>query len=510
MAGQGTSWVGKRVALIGLGGAGRAVARYLLDQGATVVVNDTRSEKELEPSLEQLRRDVGSGFSQLELRLGSHDLQHFHQVDAVVVSPGVRALPLLHQLAQTGVPVLGELEWTLQELQTLGTALQYVAITGTNGKSTVTSLVGNALTQADAGTFVGGNLGRPFAEILYDQGSNGGAVRSVVLELSSFQLMRTRSLHAHVAALLNLNEDHLDWHASFEEYRASKMRIFRNQTGNDWAVLPSTPLDLGGAPVVGQRRTFGVESPSVEPSSVERLEVVCETDRIVDRVSGLELTHQEIPLLGSHNHQNVAAAMLIARLAGASPQDIRAGVLAYRGLPHRTVRVRELQGVTYYNDSKATNVHAAVASIRGLAVQNQGKPGLILIAGGKDKHGDYGPLRNAVAAHVRHVVLLGESAPVIEQVLQMGTQVPTHRAESLQHALHKARALALPGDRVVLAPACSSFDMFSSFARRGELFEQYVRDLAPASAERSPTVTSAKNIEVGDSQKSKEVFDEAG
>ncbi len=443
---------GKRVLVVGLGKSGIAAARLLLQRGARVVVSDRRSLAELGAAAAAL------GEQGAELALGSHDEALFCAVDQIVVSPGVPDLPALQAAARAGVPIASEIElasWFVQ-----GTL---IGVTGTNGKSTVTTLVGEMCRRSGRPTFVGGNLGTPLTDVVGGPAAEQGGY--VVVELSSFQLERIERLRVRIAALLNVTEDHLDRYPSFQAYADAKGAIFRNQTAQDAAVVPSGDALCEALARKGQGRLlrYGGADGAVRVSGAA----------LVDTESGLSVPLARLGISGRHNHDNACAAALIARLAGVEAQHVQAALLDFRGLPHRMQHVRTLGGVDYYDDSKATNVGAAAAALDGLA----GRAGrVVLIAGGRDKGGAYTPLAERLRARGRAAVLIGEAGPLIEAALRDGGY-PVERASSLEAAVAVARALARTGDTVLLAPACSSFDMFESYAQRGDLFQAAVRAL---------------------------------
>lgn len=438
--------IGKRMLVVGLGRSGVAAALALRARGAKVIANDRRSMQELGPIVAAELEEAG-----VELSLGGHDETLFRSVDAIVVSPGVPQLPAIAAAEVAGVPIMSEVELASRFLR--GTL---IGITGTNGKSTVTSLVGAMCASTDRPCFVGGNLGTPLVEALNSAAAGPDGI--VVAELSSFQLERVEQLRVHIAAILNVTDDHLDRYASFDDYAAAKGNIVAGQIEQDHAVAPafeakSQELVAGR----GQQHRFGGEDG----------EVRVQDGHIVDTVSGLRVALRELNLTGTHNADNACAAVLLARLAGAKPDAIAHVLRTFKGLPHRMQFVRDLDGVRYYDDSKATNVGAAVASLSGLS------HGVVLIAGGKDKGGSYAPLVDALAVAGRGCVLLGEAAPLMAEAMQ-AVAFPVQRASDMTDAVTRARRLAQPGDTVVLAPACSSFDMYQSYAQRGDVFQQAV------------------------------------
>lgn len=455
---------GKQVVIVGGGKSGLAAARLCVRSGARVVVNDRKAEADA-GTLAADARAIGA-----EVALGGHPEALFRAADVIVLSPGVPSLPVVDEAERRGARVIPEVELAAGWLR--GTL---VGITGSNGKSTVTTLVGRmAARMAERSgrpSFTGGNLGDALALAVDTPAAGEDAI--VVAELSSFQLERATELRCHVAACLNVTEDHLDRHGTFAAYAAAKGRIFLTQRAGDHAVVPAgdelcLALARGGA---GAIHTFGAGG-----------EVAVESGAIVDRASDLRFPIAKLRIRGLHNQANACAAALIARLAGIPRGLIEEELGTFAGLPHRMVHVRDLDGVAYYDDSKATNVGAAVAALDGLA-DLDGR--VVLIAGGVDKGGSYAPLRERMERLGRAVVLIGEGAPRIEEALA-GAALAIEHAGTIDDAVHRARALARPGDAVLLAPACASFDMFRSYAHRGDEFQRAVRELPPALAEEAP------------------------
>jgi len=426
---------GKKVVVVGLGASGVAACRLAVARGAQVVGTDVRT-----------------GVAPIEgvsLVLGRH--ASLEGADLVVVSPGVPMFPELAAALARGTRVWGEIELAVQALVV---AAPVVAIGGTNGKSTTTSLVGELLEASGRKVFVGGNLGEPLASHVEER------FDLVVLEVSSFQMERVEAFRPHVAALLNVTPDHLDRYASEADYANAKGNAFVRQTAEDFAVVPiADPVCLeqaqrGRARVV----TFG-------PGG----DVDVRADAIVDGPNVYPRT--KIALQGGHNASNVAAALACVRPFGISPAVVSAVLARYRGLAHRMAFVRERRGVRYYDDSKGTNVGASVTAVRGIAEKH-----VVLVAGGKDKGGSYAPLADALRERGRAAVLIGEAAPLIADAL--GGVVPIRRAASMEEAVRAAAALAHDGDAVLLSPACSSFDMFKDYKDRGDAFVRAVMELS--------------------------------
>ncbi|HSN84771.1 MAG TPA: UDP-N-acetylmuramoyl-L-alanine--D-glutamate ligase [Polyangiales bacterium] len=442
---------GKSVMVVGLGESGLAMVRFLAGQGARIRVNDKRARDLLGAAAAEAA-ELGA-----ELVLGGHPPSAFEGLDLIAVSPGVPPLPELDDAESRGVAVISEVELAARFIEA-----PIVGITGTNGKSTVTTMIGRMCGGLGRPLFVGGNLGRPMIEAVGTDAATASGL--VVVELSSFQLERVAQMKAHVAVLLNLSPDHLDRYESAEAYAAAKGRIFERQEPRDYAVLPAD--DPGLRQLVHGRGTlacFGGADGEV---------------RIVDGVltdtkTSLRVPLEQVRIRGSHNASNACAAALTARLLGASVEDIASVLREFGGLPHRMQHVRSIEGVDYIDDSKATNVGATVASIDGLA-DSDGK--IILIAGGVDKGGSYQPLRERMDRAGRAMVVIGEAAPLLERAFE-GSAIEVRRARTMGEAVAQSARLARPGDTVLLAPACSSFDMFRSYAERGDVFQREVGEL---------------------------------
>jgi len=432
---------GKRVVVVGLGESGIAAARLCLARGASVIGTDQAPLDRLSPTVQDLS---------IELVAGGHAGVAFDTADLVVVSPGVPALPELEQAVLAGVEVIGELELACRFV-----TAPLVVVGGTNGKSTTTTLVGDLLRAGGRHVFVGGNLGTPAAEAVLRP------FDAVVLEVSSFQLERAPTLHPKVSVLLNITEDHLDRYPSFVAYAEAKGNAFSNQEPGDTAIVP-----FGDAPTEEQARRgrgdlvmFGRAGDYLVDDGV-----------VVEAESGEHFDLRSSRLHGRHNHDNAAAAIAAARALGAAVEAIRDGLADFEPLPHRMALVRELGGVRFYDDSKGTNVGAAVTALSGLREEKG-----VLIAGGRDKHGSYAPLVDALRERGRAVVLLGEAAPRLFDAI--GGALPVEHATSIEEAVTRAFALSRPGDAVLLSPACSSFDMFTSYAERGDRFSAAVKRL---------------------------------
>ncbi|HEY5452917.1 MAG TPA: UDP-N-acetylmuramoyl-L-alanine--D-glutamate ligase [Polyangia bacterium] len=441
---------GKRVLVVGLGRSGIAAAQLCVTRGARVTVTDKRDAAAL-PGLDALPPEVAR-------ELGGHRRETFTGAELIVLSPGVPEIPELAAARSAGVAITGEME-----LASRFVSSTLIAITGTNGKSTTTTLVGEMMRATGRPTFVGGNLGEPLAEAVP---TRAGDARGIcVVEASSFQLETVDTFHPRVAVLLNITADHLDRYPDMDGYAAAKARIFAAQTGDDFAVVNvEDPLAM--------RASRGIASRRIGFSTVRPLP---EGGYANDNSLVLKLPDQEpesytnvLPwLIGQrHNQANALAALLASRLAGASRAEVRAGLLAFKPLAHRMELVADVDNVAYYDDSKGTNVSAVVAALDGFSRR------VVLIAGGRDKGGAYEPLADVLARVGRAAVLIGEAADKMQAAF--AGKVETARATTMDDAVEIARRFAQPGDAVVLSPACSSFDMFRDYAHRAEVFRAAV------------------------------------
>jgi UDP-N-acetylmuramoylalanine--D-glutamate ligase len=451
---------GKTVVVVGAGLSGIAATEFLLENGARVVLTDSKSEETLSNAIASLRtRNTG----RLALELGGHKRETFGECDLLVVSPGVPlALPIFELSRSRGIPVVAEVELAYRHLQG-----KILAITGSNGKTTTTTLVAELLRGSGFKAYAAGNLGAP----LIGFAAHSAPEDIYAVEMSSFQLEGIRDFRPHVGALLNLTPDHLDRYPGFEEYAAAKERIFMNQGPAEFAVLNADDQRaaalagrISSSPVLFSRRT--------EPDRG----VFLRAGRLIYRDGAIErvlFPADSIRLKGDHNAENVLAACTVALLAGAAPEGLEAVVRRFRGVEHRLEWVAEIDGVEYYNDSKATNVDAAIKALEAFP------GGIHLIAGGRDKGGDFAVLRPLVAQRVKRLVLLGEAAGKIRQALQGAAEIG--EAADLPEAVQICRRQAMPGDVVLLAPACASFDMFRSFEHRGRVFKEAVHALSSRS-----------------------------
>jgi UDP-N-acetylmuramoylalanine--D-glutamate ligase len=449
--------VGKAVVVVGLARSGVAAARFLARRGTAVVAADRKAEAELSASALRLR-DEG-----VRLEAGPHREETFTGAAMVVVSPGVPwELPALQAARAAGVPVIAEIELAFRHLQG-----RVAAVTGTKGKSTTTAALGAMLSEAGLDGRVGGNIGSPLIGLV--EGSTPATTFAV--EVSSFQLEGTVRFHAHVAVWLNLSADHLDRHASLDAYVAAKARVFANQERGDWAVVNADdPVVLEQARRARSRKLlFRVTGAPLQSGDGAFFEGDLARLRLDGHVETL-FRRDEVTLPGAHLAGDLVVASATARLLGAPVDAIARAVRAFRGVEHVLEHVATINGVDYYNDSKATNVEAARRSLEAFD-----RPVLVVI-GGKYKGGDFADLAPALGDHGRRVLAIGEARERVIAALS-GT-VPVDSCTSLGDAVARAHAAARPGDVVLLAPACSSFDMFADYAERGRAFKAEVLRLA--------------------------------
>src|SRR5579862_5460956 len=445
---------GKKVLVVGLGKSGLAAALFLRRRGAQVTVSDVRSAEALAKDIPALLEEG------IMVETGGHGLLTFRRQDLIVVSPGVPLeTPELAQVRSFGLPVIGELELAARFLK--GRTL---AITGSNGKTTTTALVGKILEEAGFPTLVGGNIGVPVVALIDESTPETWSV----LEVSSFQLETTEQFHPKISVILNITPDHLDRHGTFENYALAKKRIFAVQTADDFVVLNA---DNARAAAAAERASAPVFFFSLA-RAVDR-GAWLESGQIVFRYAPGKEAESILPLTsiglkGDHNIENVLAAVCASRLAGAAPDAIRESVERFKAVEHRLEYVATLNGVEFYNDSKATNVDATAKAIAAFP------GGIHRILGGKDKNSDYTELNSLLRSRVRAVYTIGSAAQKIESHLR--GVVPIHHCEILDKAVNAAATAAHPGEIVLLAPACSSFDQFESYEHRGRVFKQLVNE----------------------------------
>lgn len=451
----------KRVMVLGLGDTGLSALRWLHGRGAVLSVADTR---EAPPGLQTVRQEM----PEVRVHLGALDAAMLAQQDLLVVSPGVPlAEPAIQQAMAAGVEVVGDVE-LFARARTSG---RIIAITGSNGKSTVTSLAGHLCAAAGLDTVVAGNIGLPVLDALAERERSGRMPDVWVLELSSFQLETTSSLQADAATVLNISADHMDRYATLDDYAAAKARILK---GCRVQVLNrDDALVMGMARAAAEVQTFGLDAGAT-PAELGLLS----HDGRHWLASGHErlFAVEELPLAGLHNAANALAALALCRAIGLADAPLLAALKTFKGLPHRVEFVAEIGGRRFYDDSKGTNVGATVAALCGFSVP------VVLIAGGDGKGQDFTHMAGAVRQHARAVVLIGRDAPQISAALQ-DCDVAVRHADSMQEAVIQAYDAAETGDVVLLSPACASFDMFRNYAHRAEVFCAAVHALADSRQE---------------------------
>jgi UDP-N-acetylmuramoylalanine--D-glutamate ligase len=453
---------GKKILVLGLGDTGLSCARWLTARGAQVSVADSRVAPPQASRLAEL-------LPQVPLHTGGFDDTLLQATELLVVSPGVPlADPAVARAVAAGVETVGDVELFARAIHALNARREHpmrmIAITGSNGKSTVTAMCGDMCRMAGLTTCVAGNIGLPVLDALYEiEQGLAPAPQVWVLELSSFQLETTSSLNADAATMLNLSEDHMDRYPDMEAYAAAKARIY---SGDGVQVVNrddprSLAMALPGRHVV----SFGLDRcPKGENFGL------CEDELCLGGDMLMPLS--ALPVAGLHNAANALAALALTRALGLPMEALLRGLVHFKGLPHRVEKIAEIEGVTYYDDSKGTNVGATEAALYGM-----GNRKAVVILGGDGKGQDFGPLKAAVEANARAVLLIGRDAPLIAAALA-GSGVETHPVASLREAVELAQRLAHPGDAVLLSPACASFDMFRNYIHRAEVFIEAVQKLA--------------------------------
>ncbi|MBM4286542.1 MAG: UDP-N-acetylmuramoyl-L-alanine--D-glutamate ligase [Deltaproteobacteria bacterium] len=445
---------GRKILVVGLGKTGIGLCRFLASQGADVTAMDSATPPSLTAALEALR-DCPVRFD-----LGSPQPSHWREYDMIIPSPGVPPESAwLQEAAAAGIPVIGELEVASAFLR-----LPVAAVSGTNGKTTTTTLVGEMLRASGKRPLVGGNIGTPLVDLLPAQVQ----ADCWVLEISSFQLDTATSFRPQAAALLNISDDHLDRYPDGHAYARSKARLFQRQQPEDLAVLNADDPQVAALASGLRSRIYLYSGRRTLTTGAWRTDGAI-TVRLAGGVA-LEFPLAEILLPEAHNRENIMAALLLALEMGATPTGCREVLASFRGLPHRLEWVAQWRGVDFFDDSKATNVGAVIRSL-----EHFNRP-VVLIAGGRDKGGDYSPLKALVRRKVKTLILLGEARPALAAAFKGLTAM--HPATDLNQAVELAAAAAAPGDVVLLSPACSSFDMFRDYAERGNVFQQAVRSLA--------------------------------
>jgi UDP-N-acetylmuramoylalanine--D-glutamate ligase len=448
----------KRALVVGLGRSGVASAFFLQDHGAKVTVSDSKSEAQLQSEIASL---LDRGVS---IETGQHGERTFRDQDLIVVSPGVPSdQPQLQHARTLGIPVIGEVELAFRFLQG-----KVIAITGSNGKTTTTTLVGEILSKSGRKTLVGGNIGTPVISLVPQSTPES----LLVLEISSFQLETIQQFRPWIAAILNITPDHLDRHRTFQAYVDAKARIFENQQAGDFAVLNADdPTCVGLKDRIKSSLYWFSRKREVEAGAFLRGDQIVFRDQRGDQTI---LSRADIHLKGAHNLENVLAAVAMSMLAGCRPDQVRQAVEEFRAVEHRLELVTTVNGVAFYNDSKATNVDATVKALESF-------PGRIhLILGGKDKGSDYSALNPLLRERAKRAYLIGAATEKIAAQIQGAT--PLVRSGTLDRAVRQAFEAAAPGDVVLLAPACASFDQFENYEHRGRVFKELALSLTPVTS----------------------------
>lgn len=434
--------------IIGLGTTGLSCAHYFRERGIPFAVTDSRPNP---PSLVEFKKL----FPNIEISLGCIDENLLEKAERIVLSPGISSQEAaVVKQANKNIPVIGDIELFAQLVNA-----PTIAITGTNAKSTVTTLVGEMAKEVYPTVQVGGNLGVPALDLL-------SATDLYVLELSSFQLETTYSLRPVVASILNVTPDHMDRYATLQDYSAAKQRVYTNCR----VAICNRDDPLTSCQYPAERM---LQFTMNEPHQNEFGMIKKQDETYLAFENQLLMKASELPIPGRHYQANALAALAIGYGYGLPFEQMLAVLRRFQGLPHRCQLVREMSGVRWFNDSKGTNVGATLAAIEGLGREMTGK--LILIAGGIGKNADFSPLIPVIEKYVRSVILIGESAPILAQLI--GTKSNVQFGQSMNEAVLLAKEAALPGDSVLLSPACASFDMFKNFEHRGDVFTQLVLEL---------------------------------
>jgi UDP-N-acetylmuramoylalanine--D-glutamate ligase len=444
---------GKKVLVVGLAKTGLATVKFLKERGAIVSTSEVKPEREMKEVLQELKK------YSISMEWGGHSVKNFLDQDLIILSPGVDlTLEPIQKALNNGLQVISEMELAYHFIR-----VPIIAITGTNGKTTTTLLIGEMLKEEGKKVGVGGNVGEPL--ILFAEG--GGQWEILVVEVSSFQLEGIHAFRPRCSVLLNITEDHLDRYSKYEDYIEAKVQIFKNQGPEDVAILN------GDDPIV-MRYGKGIKAKKFFFSLTEKVKEGCflNGSEVILRLNGTEEKYslRQSPLKGVHNVENMMAAILAARLFGCSKVAIERTLSRFKGLEHRLEFVREMDGVSYYNDSKGTNVGSVVKSLQSFEVP------VILIAGGKDKNTDLRPLREFIQNRVRRMILIGEARGRMAQ--ELGSLTDTVVAGTMEEAVVLAHRSAKKGEVVLLSPACSSFDMFKDYKERGKVFKEAVQRIS--------------------------------
>jgi len=460
-----SKYKGKKVLVVGCGTSGVSVSKYLVKQGARVMITDTRQRTELSEPLKEL------GDLKVEFELGGHTERSFSGAEVIIVSPGVNIQN--HQLLQMakakGTPITSEIELAVSELEQ-----PLIAITGTNGKSTLTTMIGEMYKADNKKAFIGGNLGTPLIEYI-NEGQPG---QVAVAELSSYQLELTDKMVPAVAIFTNIDQDHLDRYGTMENYIAAKKRLLKVCDRNSWVILNYDDPVLQGfaAENVGKLIWFTMKNPLKQGGDFAEkffgAYFDAEQNAVIAKVTGKEEAYplKDLKIFGDHNKQNIMAAICAARVMGVSQQAVQTCINTFKGLPHRLEFVRKKDGVFFFNDSKATNIQSVQASLGAFK-----RSAVIMIAGGKDKNMDFTPLVPFVQGRVKLLILVGEAKEKINRAL--GDFTETYLVGTFEEAVLMSFQKSRNSDVILLSPGCSSQDMFRDFEERGDYFKKLVNAL---------------------------------
>ena len=444
---------GKKILVVGMGISGLASAKYLQSKGSIVTVSEQRSKQELESEIQSLK------VQGINYEVGGHQIETFLETDCIVVSPGVplNLFPIKKAFNQ-GIEVISEVELAYRVISG-----KIIGITGSNGKTTTTTLVGKILKSAGFRVQVGGNIGVPLISLV--QSSTRDTIN--VVELSSFQLEAIPSFRPDIAVILNITPDHMDRYDSLENYSRAKFNILSNQIPQDFSVFnyDDPLLRQFCDKSIAKRYWFSADSLVCRGSYIKKGQMVFYDQKRLESVIDLNI----VRVKGVHNLENIAAAVTVSSLLKCNILAIRETVRSFRGIPHRLEKIRELNGVEFYNDSKATNLASTQTAIRAF------REGIVLILGGRDKGSDFSILRPLILQRVKSLVLLGEASQKIKS--QLDGTVPVNQVSTMRDAVNTAFRCSHPGDVVLLAPACSSFDMFDNYNDRGNTFRELVNQL---------------------------------
>lgn len=469
----------KKIAIVGLGKSGIAVAQLLCALGARLIINDRKSEDEILKDINSIKECVE------RITGGGHPAEALENAEIVVVSPGVPlSTPSIVSAVYKGIPVIGEIELSWQILTLIKNDVKIIGITGSNGKSTTSSLVYEFLKRDGKKVHLAGNIGYPMADVVLKLLNGDIVLDYLVLELSSFQLEGIKNFKPDFAAILNITPDHMDRYSGMNEYIEAKARIFQNQGGDDYLILNmddkntvsaiehlrNVYLKKGKLPHIFYfsrlQNVYGAYLKNNKIHFNPREEI---PESIFSEMENTVLPVSAFKIKGVHNIENIMAAALLAFCAGCKGTSIKEVVQEFPGLPHRMEFVRQIDGVSYVNDSKGTNVDAVKKSLESFSGN------VILIAGGRDKDGDFSALKNIVKEKVKALILIGEARQKIADAL--GDLVPYYFEDDMKSAVLKAKEVAREGDVVLLSPGCASFDMFKNFEHRGEVFKEIVNSL---------------------------------